>query len=149
MLPAEDVALWQETCWAADDGAAVRITRTGRPPVVTITGDIDEYTYASLVERLAAVTAGLREIHVNLGGVTYCDIAGLRAILLLASAGDYRQPGTTRLVLHQMPPHLRTVLRILGWDSTPGLTLPEPGPGPAAGPRAAGQTAGGPPPDCR
>jgi anti-anti-sigma factor len=128
MFPAEDVAVRQETGRAAHDhGGAVRISRAGRPPVVTITGDIDEYTYAGLVEKLAAITAGLREIHVNLSGVTYCDLAGLRAILLLASAGDRRQPGT-RLVLHQIPPHLRTVLRILGWDSMPGLTLSEPEP---------------------
>jgi hypothetical protein len=26
-------------------------------------------------------------------------------------------------VLHDLPPHLRTVLGIVGWDATPGLVI--------------------------
>lgn len=120
------------TCHAAsDDDAAyddgvLRITRTGGPAGLAIAGDIDEHTYAGLVETLGKVTGGHREIHIDLGGVAYCDLAGLRAIIRLTDGGDHVHPGP-RLVLHQVPRQLKTLLQILGWDTTPGLVLPEPG----------------------
>jgi anti-anti-sigma factor len=121
---------WQ-TCHAAhDDHAAyddgvLRITRAGGPAVLAIAGDIDEHTYAGLVETLRKVTDGHREIHINLGGVAYCDLAGLRAIIRLTNGGDHEHAGT-RLVLHEVPQQLKALLQILGWDTTPGLVLPEP-----------------------
>ena len=122
----------RQTCHAAsDDHAAyddgvLRITRAGGPAVLAIAGDIDEHSYAGLVETLSKVTGGHREIHINLGDVTYCDLAGLRAIILLIGGGDHEHT-VTRLVLHEVPQQLKTLLQILGWDTTPGLVLPEPG----------------------
>jgi anti-anti-sigma factor len=121
---------WQ-TCHAASDGHAayddgvLQIARTGGPAVLAIAGDIDEHTYAGLVETLRKVTDGHREIHINLGHVGYCDLAGLRAIILLAGSGDH-EDGGRRLVLHEVSQQLKTILQILGWDTTPGLVLPEP-----------------------
>jgi anti-anti-sigma regulatory factor len=113
------------TCHAVYDDGVLRITSTGGPAVLAIAGDIDEHSYAGLVETLRKVTDGHREIHINLGDVTYCDLAGLRAIILLAGRGDH-EPAGPRLVLHEVPQQLKTLLQILGWDSTPGLVLPEP-----------------------
>ena len=127
----------RQTCHAASDGHAtsddhaayddgvLRIARTGGPAVLAIAGDIDEHSYAGLVETLRKVTDGHREIHINLGDVTYCDLAGLRAIILLAARGDH-EAADPRLVLHEVPQQLKTLLQILGWDTTPGLVLPEP-----------------------
>jgi hypothetical protein len=41
----------------------------------------------------------------------------MRAILHLTTGGD------RRVVLHDVPAELATVLRILGWDGLPGLVL--------------------------
>jgi ABC-type transporter Mla MlaB component len=83
---------------------------------LAIGGDVDEVTYPALVEMLAEFVQGHREAHVDLSAVEYCDLAGLRAIVRLA---------TTRrtVVLHGLPRQLQTVLGILGWDSTPGLVI--------------------------
>jgi ABC-type transporter Mla MlaB component len=97
-----------------DDGV-LRMTSIKTPPGLAIAGEIDEDTYPALVSKLEEL-AGFREVHINLAGVTYCDLAGLRAVIRLASADR-------RLVLHDLPPRLLTVLGIVGWDSTPGLTF--------------------------
>jgi len=91
------------------------------PPGLAIAGEIDEGTYPALVATLNERADGAGEIHFDLGGVQYCDLAGLRAILLLAGSGSDR--GARRLVLHDVPQQLRTVLRIVGWDATPGLVI--------------------------
>jgi anti-anti-sigma factor len=111
---------------AYDDGV-LRITCTGSPASLAIAGDIDGYTYAALLDTLRRLTDGLHEIHINLAGVDYCDLAGLRAIILLAAGGAHHDRGGARLVLHEVPGQLKTILQILGWDTTPGLVIEEPG----------------------
>ena len=111
---------------AYDDGV-LRITSCiGSPASLAIAGDIDGYTYAALLDTLRRLTDGLHEIHINLADVDYCDLAGLRAIILLAG-GANPDPGGARLVLHEVPGQLKTILQILGWDTTPGLVIEEPG----------------------
>lgn len=130
-----------------DDGV-LRITRTGSPHVLAFAGEIDESNYWGLVDTLAQIAAELSEIHLDLAGVGYCDLAGLRAIVRLARpaandrapgdhpAGDHPADGGRRVVLHAVPPQLKTVLGILGWDSVAGLALDEPASGMA--PRSGG-----------
>jgi anti-anti-sigma regulatory factor len=112
LLPASDQVL-------GSDGT-LRITLVHSPPGLAITGDIDESTYCRLLSALETFTGGPGDIHVNLAGVEYCDLAGLRAIIGLTGASGHSSRG---VVLHSVPPHLNTVLRILGWDSIPGLTM--------------------------
>lgn len=111
-------------CAVYDDGV-LRITNTDDPPGLAISGEIDESTYDGLVGALGEVAHGPAEVHVSLGGVSYCDLAGLRAIVCVTGAdrggGDAR-----RVVLHEVPPQLAAVLRIVGWDSTPGLAVDQP-----------------------
>lgn len=105
-------------------GSALRVTRTESPRGLVLAGDIDEWTYADLLAALADAAAGPGEIHINLAGVQYCDLAGLRAILRLGGASGQRMDQSgRRLILAQLPAHLKTVLRILGWDSAPGLVI--------------------------
>jgi hypothetical protein len=119
------------SCAVYDDGV-LRITNTIDPPGLAIVGEIDESTYPGLVNALRGADGG-PEIHFSLGGVSYCDLAGLRAIVCVTGAhgcedsGNGRGGGRRAVVLHQVPPQLITVLRIVGWDSTPGLTLDPPG----------------------
>lgn len=116
-----------------DDGV-LRITRTDRPPALAIAGEIDESTYAGLLGALQELAHGPGDVQVSLGGVTYCDLAGLRAIIRLAGTnGDQARCGR-RLVLRDVPEHLRTVLQIIGWDTTSGLAIEELVAGPASPP---------------
>jgi hypothetical protein len=119
----------------------LRITPTRRPSGLAITGGIDEYTYGILVGQLQRFTAGPDEIHVNLTAVEYCDLVGLRAIIGLTRADDHgHDHNGRRVVLHGAPLYLTTVMRILGWDSTPGLIVDD-GPG-SSPPRSDGVSGG-------
>jgi ABC-type transporter Mla MlaB component len=115
-----------------DDGV-LRITSSDDPPGLVIAGEIDEATYPGLIAALGRFTEGPAEIHFSLGGVSYCDLAGLRAIVSVTGAagnGAGRNGGgPRRVVLHEVPPQIASVLRIVGWDSTPGLALDQPGEG--------------------
>ncbi len=116
-------------CVVYDDGV-LRITNTADPPGLAIAGEIDESTYDGLIATLGKLTYGAAEVHVSLGGVSYCDLAGLRAIVCVTGAGGGAgcngNGDARRVVLHEVPPQLATVLRIVGWDSTPGLALDQP-----------------------
>ena len=115
-----------------DDGV-LRITSTSHPPGLTLEGDIDESTYPALVHALQTSAKGRAEVHFSLGGVRYCDLAGLRAIVRTTGIGtDDSGNGHAdgrRVVLHEVPAQLLKVLRIVGWDATPGLAVDQPGGG--------------------
>jgi anti-anti-sigma regulatory factor len=105
-----------------DDGV-LRITRIPGPgpgpgpdPGYALAGEIDESTVRGLAGKLAELTADLDEVHLDLGAVDYSDLAGLRVIVQLAA-------GHRRVVLYRVPPHLRAVLAVVGWDTIPGLEL--------------------------
>ena len=130
-------------CHDVYNDGVLRISRIGIPPVLAIAGEVDESTYPGLAGTLRELADGPGangpgETHISLAGLTYCDLTGLRAIIGLATAAnggtdgggvdggrtDGRAPGHrgTRLVLHQVPAYLRTVLQVVGWDTTPGLS---------------------------
>ena len=99
-----------------DDGV-LRITRIPAPgpaPGYALAGEIDESTVRGLAAKLAELAANLDEIQLDLGDLAYSDLAGLRVIVQLAA-------GRRRVVFHRMPPHLRAVLAIVGWDTAPGV----------------------------
>lgn len=79
-------------------------------------GDIDEETYPTLIEALSRVRRDNAVLHVDLSAVTFCDLAGLRAIVRLAES-------TAPVILHGVPGTLLTVMKILGWDQQPGLVI--------------------------
>jgi anti-anti-sigma regulatory factor len=83
---------------------------------LVLSGDIDEETYPALVEALSRVPRDNAGLHVDLSAVTFCDLAGLRAIVRLAES-------TTPVILHGVPGTLLTVMKILGWDQQPGLVI--------------------------
>jgi anti-anti-sigma regulatory factor len=107
---------------AYDDGV-LRITRTG-PAALAIAGEIDESTRAGLVATLQKVTSQQPTVEIDLGGVTYCDLAGIRTILLLGGpGGDSQPPSGTQVVLRGTPEEVTTIMQILGWAGSPGLTI--------------------------
>jgi anti-anti-sigma regulatory factor len=107
-----------------DDGV-LRISRTGLPVTLSMAGEIDESTYSGLLGALKELADGRSEVHIDLAGVTYCDLAGLRAIVSLARAGGGDNHHGRRLVLYGVPPNLRAILHVIGWDTTPGLAMNE------------------------
>jgi anti-anti-sigma factor len=105
----------------AYDNGVLRITETARPAGLEITGEIDEATYAALVTSLHDIAERHHDFHLDLSGVSYCDLAGLRAIVRLADRGG---AGPVRhVLLHNVPHHMRVALAITGWDELPGLAV--------------------------
>jgi ABC-type transporter Mla MlaB component len=96
-------------------GALSTKVMTDRPGLA-LRGDIDEETYPILVGALNRIPRDDGSLHVDLSAVTFCDLAGLRAIIGLAST-------STPVILHGVPRTLHTVMEILGWDQEPGLVI--------------------------
>jgi anti-anti-sigma regulatory factor len=106
-----------------DDGM-LRITRAGGQPWLVIAGEIDEAGYDGLLLALGDVSHAPGDIHIDLAGVHYFDLAGLRAFVLLGEASDGRHDYRgRRVVLHEIPAHMKTTLEILGWDCIPDLVI--------------------------
>jgi anti-anti-sigma factor len=100
-----------------DDGA-LRITQIPGPGSgYALAGEIDEAAFPALARKLDEIAADLDEVHLNLAALDYTDLAGLRVIVGLADAGR------RGVVLHQVPPHLRAILNIVGWDTAPGIEI--------------------------
>jgi anti-anti-sigma regulatory factor len=83
---------------------------------LVVSGDIDEETYPALVEALSRIPRVRAGLHVDLSEVTFCDVAGLRAIVGLAES-------TRPVTLRGASGTLLTVMKILGWDQQPGLVV--------------------------
>jgi ABC-type transporter Mla MlaB component len=83
---------------------------------LVLSGDIDEETYPALIEALSRMPRDHAGLHVDLSEVTFCDVAGLRAIVGLAES-------TTPVILHGVPGTLLTVMKILGWDQQRGIAV--------------------------
>jgi anti-anti-sigma factor len=100
-----------------DDGA-LRITQLPGPGSgYALAGEIDEAAFPALARRLDEIAADLDEVHLNLADLDYTDLAGLRVLVGLSDAGR------RGVVLHQVPPHLRAILNIVGWDTAPGVVI--------------------------
>jgi anti-anti-sigma regulatory factor len=104
-----------------DGSSPLQVSLTRSPLTVRLCGEIDEQTCPDLTTVLEAVVAkGERTIRIDLAD---CDLVGLRAIIMLAGAREDGRAGAEQLVLAHLPSSLRTVLRIVGWDTTPGLIV--------------------------
>ena len=92
-----------QSCRVVYDDGVLRISRRDDPAGLVIAGEVEESTYRGLAGALGELAGGLSEAHIDLAGVTYCDLIGLRAILNLPRTGrDGQGDGTKRLVLHEV-----------------------------------------------
>ena len=95
----------------------MNVVTTVSPLGLKLTGEIDA-TSAHLVERALhehAPAIGL--LHVDLSGLSFCDVAGIRALVSYAQELD----GDRRLALHGMPAQIEKVMNVMGWAELPGL----------------------------
>lgn len=114
-------------CHGAYYDGVLRIICAGSPRVVLIAGELDESNYLGLVSTLDDLVDREADVHVNLAELTFCDLAGLRAILQLAGTDRNGEGHTGRcLFLEDVPCHLTRLLQILGWDPIPGVIMNEP-----------------------
>lgn len=90
------------------------VTISGGCVIARVSGDMDFTTRPDVQERFAElVTRGQRFIVLDLSGVTFCDSAGLNALLVGRSQADKREVG---LVVAGVPQHLRRILEMTGAD---------------------------------
>ncbi|GAB2829115.1 hypothetical protein GCM10022221_29470 [Actinocorallia aurea] len=101
------------------DGALLRITAFAGRSGLRFFGDIDTSTIGDVAAAVdAAVRHGNREIYLDLAGVDFCGVEGLR---LFAEAARRLGGQDRELVLCSVAPHLVRLLRLVGWDRVPGL----------------------------
>ena len=99
--------------------ALLRITRLAEAPGLRVEGEIDQSNAALLARALDAVTGGGGSVHLDLQGLEFMDLAGLR--VLVSTAGQL--PAGRSLVLHSVRPYLRRIMELVGWDRAPGLRI--------------------------
>jgi anti-anti-sigma regulatory factor len=118
---------WSDGSGRPEPQSPLSITFHREPATLQLAGVVDDSTYPVLTRSLArAALSGATAIRIDLTGVEFCDLAGLRAITSLANPAG-QGPGTVRQVtIAHLPAQLTGIIRILGWDATPGLILVEP-----------------------
>jgi len=98
---------------ATDDGTVppARFSATETPWGVEVAGELDLATAPALARVLRARARVDREVHVDLGAVTFADLVALRTVFEVA--GDL--PSDSVLVLGRTPPGMRRMLDLLQW----------------------------------
>lgn len=99
------------------------VTRSKSPPGLRFGGEIDVTNAAAVVEMLTMAlstdeTLHDETLHLDVSGLVFCDIAGIRAFV---DAAERLNQGT--LLLHGLPPLLRTVMSVTGWSEIPTMKL--------------------------
>jgi anti-anti-sigma factor len=101
------------------EDAILRISRQIDPPGLRLTGTIDASNSEAVAGTLLRHLNGADRYHLDLSGVLFCDIGGLRVIIQAAQQlNDGR-----RLVLDGVPAHLGRVASIAEWGQYPNVVL--------------------------
>jgi anti-anti-sigma factor len=99
------------------ESGLLQVARIYRPPGLRLVGDVDAFAVPVLAGALRTLTNTDDDIHLQLSGLQFMDVAGLELVVSTARA----MPKGQRVVLHALSPHLRRVMALVGWDATPGL----------------------------
>jgi anti-anti-sigma factor len=95
------------------------VTRTREPYGLRFSGEIDVGNSHAVWDSLGAtVTISDQDLHLDVSGLIFCDISGIRSFVEVA---ENREGG--RLMLHGMPELLQTVMRVTGWADLPKLVI--------------------------
>ncbi len=115
---------WSDRVIGQAPQSPLRVSFTHPPALLRVAGVIDESTFD--VFRRALVKAGMagdRDLRVDLAGVEFCDLAGLRSIMSLAQPSGTGHAAVEQVTIAHLPGHLTEIMHILGWDSTPGVIV--------------------------
>ena len=81
-------------------------------------GEIDINNCDAVARCLSEMPAKGEDVHLDVSGLIFCDISGIRAFV---EAAEQREKG--RLMLHGLPELLQTVMRVTGWTDLPNLEV--------------------------
>jgi len=93
--------------------------RTTSPNGLSFAGEIDASNSHAVGEAITSAQVPDRDIHVEVGGLVFCDISGIRAFVTVAES----LPKGRRMLLHGMPAQLETVIKAVGWNRMPALVV--------------------------
>jgi len=85
-------------------------------------GEIDAWNVDSAASILAQHLPD-GDIYLDLTGLSFCDVNGIRALIALAEKANPKQ----RFIVRGLAPQLREVLQIVGWAQVPQLRFEESG----------------------
>jgi ABC-type transporter Mla MlaB component len=85
------------------DSAGLQVTRTLEPPGLSLVGEIDASNLDAVTDSLAGAVLEARDLHIDLSGVSFCDLGGMRAILRTAQ--------------------MLRAMEIIGWAEMPNLMM--------------------------
>jgi anti-anti-sigma regulatory factor len=95
------------------------VSRTTSPDGLSFAGEIDASNSHAVGTAISSAPLSDRDIHVEVAGLIFCDISGIRAFVSAAEA----LPNGRRLLLHGMPAQLETVIKVVGWNRMPSLVV--------------------------
>ena len=104
---------------AVSQAGALVIDRSEDPRTLWLRGDVDVSNSDAVGTALADALADGADVLVDFGGVLFCDLSGLRAVVRAAQSAA---PGQRITVAH-LPAHLRRAVRMVGWSDLPGLVV--------------------------
>jgi len=94
------------------------VTRTHEPAGLCFAGEIDSSNARAVADFLSNGLAGTDDIHLDMSGLSFCDVSGIRSLIEVAES---REQG--RLLLHGLPNLLQEVLIATGWANLPHLVV--------------------------
>jgi anti-anti-sigma factor len=103
------------------ESGLLQVARIYRPSGLRLVGDVDSFAVPVLAGALRTLTDAEDDIHLQLSGLQFMDVAGLELVVSTART----MPGGRKVVIHALSPHLRRVMALVGWDATPGLDFAE------------------------
>ena len=94
------------------------VTRTQEPAGFCFAGEIDSSNAHAVAEFLSNGLADADDIHLDMSGLSFCDVSGIRSLI---EAAEARKEG--RLMLHGLPNLLQRVMIATGWADLPNLVV--------------------------
>jgi anti-anti-sigma factor len=125
------VDFWQGEGFSIDEliDAAIRggriyadkqlvVTRTLQPYGLRFSGEIDITNSHAVPQSLSMAFVRSGDMHLDVRGLIFCDISGIRSFVDAAEAMD-----GGRLMLHGLPALLQKVMNVTGWSDIESLVL--------------------------